>query len=107
MSDDGVMMTPSDEDIESVRQQIMRLRELLTLMNGSVAAGERAYGRLFAACSEEERQTLPEKQLQWKLATHLLTAGDLAPLREAVLKLRLEARSLERSFEELYDLIVS
>jgi hypothetical protein len=107
MSDDGALTTLSNEDIERVRQQVMRLRELLTLIGGSVAAGERAYARLFAACSDDDRKTLGVKQLQGKVAVQLLTAGDLVPLREAVLALRLEARSLERSFEEVYDLIVS
>src|SRR4051812_26002181 len=93
------------EDIEKVRQEIMRFRELLTLMAESVQNGERAYAALFANCSDEDKQSMKEKDLQWKVAEQII--DDLAPLRDAVLKLRFNARNLERDFEELYNIIIT
>jgi hypothetical protein len=93
------------EQIERVRQQIMRLRELLTIMSKSVDNGEKAYARLFALLSEEEKSGLKEKDLQWKAAERMI--GDLTPLKSAAMDLRFGARELERNFEQLYDIIAS
>jgi len=91
------------EKIERIRQEVMRLRELLSIMSQHAQDGEQAYVRLFAPLSEEEMSTLKEKDRQWKAAEALV--DDLTPLRNAVLDLRFQARDLERNFEQLYDII--
>jgi hypothetical protein len=93
------------EHIEKVRQEIMRFRELLNLMTQQLEHGERAYAQLFSGCSEEEMKNTKEKDLQWKVAEQII--DDLSPLSKAVSKMRFNARTMEREFEELYDIIVS
>jgi len=93
------------EAIEKVRQQIMRLRELLAILTQTVRDGEGRYAQLFSACSEEDKQRLKEKDLQWKAAEHLLT--NRAALSRTALHLRIATRDISRSFEELYDIIES
>ena len=93
------------EDIEKVRQEIMRFRELLDIMRGKLDDGERAYAQLFAKCDPEDVQRLKTKDLQWKAAEQVI--DDLTPLSRAVGQMRFEARNLERAFEELHDIIVS
>ena len=96
---------PTSEEIEKVRQEIMRFHELLNIMRANLEAGERAYTQLFADCSPEEMKTLKEKDLQWKVAEDMV--GDVSQLRTAVSRMRFDARNLERAFEELHDIIVS
>ena len=93
------------EEIEKVRQEIMRFRELLNIMRLKLDEGERAYGQLFANVSPEEMTTMKEKDLQGKVAREII--GNLTPLSNAVLKVRFDARELERAFEELYNIIVT
>lgn len=88
------------EQQEKIRQAIMRCRELLNLLQGSTAGGERAYEALFAGLSAEQL-ALPEKQRQGEAAR--LALADLEPLRALVLRLRFDMHNLERGFEELYD----
>lgn len=83
----------------------MRFRELLTILSEKLQEGERAYAQLFSAFSEAEMKGVKEKDLQWKLAEYLV--DDLSPLSRAVLQLRFDTREMGRSFEELYDVIVS
>ena len=94
-----------EEEIEKVRQEIMRFKELLGVMRGNLEEGERAYARLFASFSPDEMAGTKEKDLQWKLAQRVL--GDLSPLSRAAVQMRFHAHNLERAFEELYDIIVS
>jgi hypothetical protein len=93
------------EEIEKVRQEIMRFRELLNIMRLKLEEGERAYAQLFANRSPEEMKNTKEKDLQLIVAQEIV--GDLSPLSNAVLKARFDARELERAFEELYDVIVT
>jgi hypothetical protein len=93
------------EQIEKVRQEIMRFRELLTIMRAKLEDGERAYEQLFANCSPEDRQRLKEKDLQWLVASQIV--GDLSGLSRSVGIARFNARELERAFEELHDIIVT
>lgn len=95
----------NSEDIEKVRQEIMRFRELLNLMRQRQEDGERAYQQLFSRCSPDQMQTMKEKDLQRLVAEQM--AGDLSAIRKAVGQLRFQSRELERAFEELYDIIVS
>ena len=95
------------EATEKVRQEIMRFRELLDVMRGRLEAGEREYARLFAAAEFDDNQTLKVKDLQWKLAEHLLDSSDLRPLSAAVLRMRFECHELDLAFEELHDTIVA
>jgi Mg2+ and Co2+ transporter CorA len=96
---------PEHEDIEKVRQEIMRFRELLNIMAQSLNSGERAYEKLFANCSDEDKANLKEKELQWKVAEQII--DDLSPLRDAVLRMRFSARTLEKEFEQLHDIIMT
>ena len=96
---------PDNEDIEKVRQEIMRFRELLNIMRQLLQDGEHAYTQLFANCSPEDMKNMKEKDLQWKVAQQII--NDLTPLRNGVMQARYDARELERGFEELYDIIVT
>jgi hypothetical protein len=89
------------EQIEKVRQAIMRYRELLDVLKGRVASSERAYAALFTGLTDDQRASLPEKQQQREAA--LIALDDPEPLRRAVLAMRLDARDIEQAFEELYD----
>ena len=93
------------DDIEKVRQEIMRFRELLDVMRQKLDDGDRAYTQLLSKYSAEDAKTLKHKDLQWKVAEQII--HDLAPLSKAVMRARFDARELERNFEELYDIIVS
>lgn len=90
------------ERTEKVRQEIMRFNEILGLMRARLAQGERAYQELFAGFSAEEAAATHHKELQRKVAEQL---EDLTPLRDAVSKLRFDARELEKASAELYDII--
>lgn len=93
------------ERTEKVRQEIMRFRELLTIMRERLNRAERRYADLFAGLPTNEVAGLKEKDLQWKAAESLL--ADDSALGKAVLQARFDARELERAFEELYDIIVT
>ena len=93
------------EDIERVRQAIMRFRELLTLMGEKLKDGELAYTQLFSKCTAEDVQRLKPKDLQWQVAEQLI--DDLPPLRQSVGQMYYETRTLHREFEELYSIIAS
>ena len=92
------------ERTEKVRQELMRLHELLALMRSKLGAGERAYEELFAGFAPDEIAELKHKDLQWKLAERL---ADLEPLRQAVSWMRFEARELEKAFAELDAIIAA
>ena len=93
------------ENVEKVRQEIMRFRELLNIMRLKLDEGERAYAQLFSNITPEEKESLKEKDLQGKVAQEII--DDLTPLSKAVLNARFSARELERAFEELYNIIVT
>ncbi len=93
------------EEIEKVRQEIMRFNELLHIMRRKLEYAERAYTRLFENCDPEDVKNLKEKDLQWKVAEQLV--HDLSPLSIAVVQAQFDAREMERAFEELYNIIVT
>jgi hypothetical protein len=95
----------SDEDIERIRQAIMRLHELMELMRHHLHEGETAYEALFATLTPEER-TLPYKTQQRVIAETLLDSST-QPLADIALRLRLHARDFEREFENVHDKVVS
>lgn len=95
---------PTRERTEKVRQQIMRMNELLGIMRGRLTTGERAYEALFAGIPPEERARTHKKDLQWQVAEQL---EDLAPLKDAVGELHFGARELERAFAELSGIIAA
>lgn len=95
------------EDIEQVRQAIMRFHELLSVMRERLEDGDRAYARLFSSAPAETIAHLKEKDQQWALAEHMVQDASLSELGRAVGKLRFDARMLERSFEELGDIIAT
>jgi hypothetical protein len=88
-----------EEEIEKVRQAIMRYRELLDLLHVRAGYAERAYEGLFAGLTGEQR-ALPEKLRQREAAVAAL--NDLEPLRRAALSIHFDLRDLERAFEDLY-----
>jgi hypothetical protein len=93
------------EAIEKVRQEIMRFRELLNIMTQQLQHAEQSYTALFDKCSDEDKKTLKEKDLQWKAAE--LNIDDLEPLSRAVLKVSFNARYMERDFTDLYNIIIT
>ena len=100
------MKTPTNpENVEKLRQAIMRYRELLDHMRMQMEAGERRYAKLFANITPEERQGKGEKEVQTLVARQLV--DDLEPLSRAVLQAQFDARDLQRAFEELYDIILT
>ena len=100
------MKTPTNpENVEKVRQAIMRYRELLDIMRLRIEANERLYENLFANIPAEEREGKREKEVQTLLARQLL--DDLEPLSRAVLQTQFDARELQRAFGELSDIILT
>ncbi|HLY24874.1 MAG TPA: hypothetical protein VKQ72_00950 [Aggregatilineales bacterium] len=95
----------NSEEIETLRQQIMRFRELLNIMRLRLDEGEKAHAKLFTAFSVEQRPDAKEKDLQWQLAEKMY--GDTSALRKAALTMRFHSRDFEKAFEELHDLIVA
>jgi ADP-ribose pyrophosphatase YjhB (NUDIX family) len=90
-----------DEQVEKIRQAIMRYRELLDVLHNRAQSGERGYASLFDLLPQEQQAALPEKMLQREAA--LLALADMEPLRRAVLRARFDMRDMERAFEELYN----
>lgn len=88
------------EQMEKVRQAIMRYRELLDVLRARTEASERRYAALFSGLDDRQR-ALPEKLQQREAAIHAL--DDLQPLRRAALRTQFDLRDLERAFEELYE----
>lgn len=95
----------SREEVEKVRQEIMRFRELLDIMQGIVQRGERSYEKLFTGLDKAETDGLKEKDRQWKAAE--IHVNDLEALSRAVMQMRFDSRDLERAFEELYNIITA
>jgi hypothetical protein len=93
------------EQIEDVRQEIMRFRELLNIMKLNLEASERDYARLFASVPPETLTATKEKDRQWQLAEQLV--DDTSAIRAAALTARFNAREMERAFEELHDIILN
>lgn len=87
------------EQIEKIRQAVMRYRELMDIVHERVQAGERTYEGLFRALSPEQ-MALPEKLRQREAAIVLLE--DMERLRRAVLRMSLGLQEMGREFEELY-----
>jgi len=95
-----------EEQIEKVRQEIMRFHELLNIMRQNLEAGERAYGQLFSNCSPEDIKTMKEKDLQWKVAEQMVSGvSQISQLRKATADLWFYTRELEKGFEELHGII--
>jgi uncharacterized membrane protein len=89
------------ERVEKMRQAVMRLHELLDHLRSRLAAGDRAYERLFASFDPAAMSSTPHKEMQRQAA--LLLLENPRPLQDAVLQLRFDARDLEHAFEELYN----
>jgi hypothetical protein len=89
------------EEIEKVRQAIMRYRELLDLMQLQLQEGERAYTRLFDG---HDTTGMKEKDAQWLIAANIV--DDPLELKKATLHMQFEARNMECAFEELYNKLV-
>jgi hypothetical protein len=94
-----------EENVERVRQMIMRFRELLDITRQQLDASDRAYEALFASLDPEQTKGLREKEIQRLLAQQMI--HDLTPLSVAVGNTRFELREMERAFVELYDIILT
>ena len=93
------------EEIEKVRQEIMRFRELLNIMRDKLQYGERVYEGLFSGFSPDEKKVVKEKDLQWKLAEGMVS--DTSRLAQAVIQMQYYSREMERDFDELYNIILT
>jgi len=93
------------EATEKMRQAVMRLRELMDLMQGHLDEAERAYAGLFAHIAPDVLSTTHEKENQRLAALRLL--DNPQPLAHTVLDLQSHARTFEREFEALYGHIVT
>lgn len=89
------------EDIERVRQQVMRFRELLDILRVKLEEGERTYAALLAEIPTE----MKEKDRQWQAAETLV--NDVAPLERAVMQVGFDVREMHRAFEELHGIIIA
>ena len=92
----------SHEEIEKVRQAIMRFRELLDLMQMQLESGEQAYARLFDGY---DTAGMKEKDAQWLIAEQIV--DDTEALKRAALTMQFEARNMEREFEALYGNLIT
>ena len=90
------------EEIEKIRQALMRFRELLDIMQLKVNDGNRAYVRLLEGYATEPG--MKEKDVQWLVAEDLIE--DPSALQKAVIYAQFDAREMERAFEELYNILV-
>lgn len=97
-------MTHTSDEIERIRQAIMRWRELLDILASRQEASEAAYAALFQHLSEDERAVLKEKEQQWRIAEQI--AEDTEELRRGLLKMRFAMRDLEREFESTHDNLI-
>ncbi len=93
----------SSENIEKVRQEIMRFRELLNIMQLKVQAGERAYDKIMAICPPQDG--LKEKDRQKQVAEVII--DDLSALKIAVSQASFDAREMHKAFDELYNIILA
>lgn len=93
-----------NEQIERVRQAIMRWRELLDIMQQRWQVSDKQYHELFNLLSPEQRESLREKEQQWEIAEQLVE--DTTQLQKELSKMRFAARDLERAFEEVHDKLV-
>lgn len=98
------MTTYNTEDIEKVRQAIMRFRELLDIMRLHLVEAERAYEGLFAKYGPDQSEGMEVKKIQWAIAERIV--HDPKDLTTAVMQTRFDARELEKAFEELYDKLI-
>lgn len=89
------------EQLEKVRQAIMRYRELLDVLHGRIASAERNYAALFNGLTDEQRASLPEKERQREAARRAL--DDMEPLRRALLHMAFDMRDMEHGFEDAYN----
>lgn len=96
------MATP--EEIERVRQAIMRFRELLDIAQERLNAGERAYNKLFANCSPEDKANLQEKALQGLVASQIV--DDTTALRKSLMSVRYDLNDIGRELEQVHDILV-
>jgi hypothetical protein len=92
------------EHLEKARQAIMRYRELLDLMHQELKTAETYYTRLFDNCSDEDKATLPDKELQRRAAHDVI--ADPKPLQDAALHMRFVSRDFEREFENVHDNLI-
>jgi ADP-ribose pyrophosphatase YjhB (NUDIX family) len=89
-----------EQDVEKVRQAIMRYRELLDVLNARIQQAEKRYEALFVAVAAEKK-TLPVKALQREAA--LLALDDMEPLRKATLAIYYDLHDMTKAFEEVYN----
>lgn len=97
--------TPSAEEVEKIRQGIMRMRELLDILHARLEEGELAYTRLFAGLSPTDTEGLKEKEIQRLAAYDVL--NDRSMITLPALSLRFHMRDLEREFEQLHDNMIA
>jgi hypothetical protein len=90
------------ETHETIRQAIMRYRELMDVLGGRLEASERAYAALFAHLPAQLQARTGDKDAQTEAARVLLTETGLEPLQRGVLQMYYDLRDLERAFDDLH-----
>jgi hypothetical protein len=95
-----IMRSDEPEDIEKIRQAIMRYRELLDVASARLKQHEQIYERLFTQLTPEQR-ALSEKLQQREAA--IIALENLDPLRQALLGASFDLRDIHRAFEETYN----
>lgn len=95
----------TNDNIERVRQQIMRFHELLDVTQARLDEQRRDYEALFASLPVDAIAGLREKDAQWKLAEAML--DDTTPLQKAVLRARFDCRELMHAYDELHGIILT
>ena len=91
------------EDIEKVRQAIMRYRELLDVMQQHLNEGDRMYQRLIAQHAPENAAEMREKEIQWHVAEQIVE--DTEALKRAVGHMHFQTHQMERDFSDLYGIL--
>lgn len=92
------------EDIERVRQAIMRYRELLDVLQEHLNDGDRMYKRLIAQHAPEDTTGMSEKEIQWHVAEQIV--DDTEALKRAVGHMHFQTHQMERDFSDLYGILV-
>lgn len=93
----------TQEQIERIRQAIMRYRELMDIMQGQLDEGDRMYKRLIAQHAPEDAANRREKEIQWHVAAQIV--DDPEALKVAVRHMKFALYQMERDFEQVLDIL--
>lgn len=95
----------TNEQIERIRQAIMRYRELLDIMQGQLDEGDRLYRRLIVQHAPKNAAEMREKEIQWHVAEQIV--DDPEALKVAVQHMKFALYQMERDFEQVLDILTA